>query len=111
MKNTYDLPAVIQHRNLLFDFYGSLLTERQADCFSMRYVDDLSLAEIGQELDISPQAVVDFLNRGIKSLERYEKHLELVAKFQQRQAIINKILSESKDMETIKKYANELLQI
>ena len=77
--------------NLLFDFYGSLLTQKQADCFTMRYIDDYSLAEIAQELETSPQAVVDFLKRGVGSLERYEEHLGLVQKFQERKTLFENI--------------------
>jgi len=91
MKNTGDLPAIRQHMNLLFDFYGSMLTPKQAECFSMRYAQDYSLAEIAQELDTSPQAIVDFLNRATSSLKRYESHLELVRKFQERNSIIENI--------------------
>ncbi|MCL2362842.1 MAG: hypothetical protein FWC73_13640 [Defluviitaleaceae bacterium] len=79
--------------NLLFDFYGSLLTQKQAACFTLRYIDDFSLAEIAQELDISPQAAVDFLKRGIGSLEHYENHLALVNKHQQRQVLTENILT------------------
>ena len=77
--------------NLLFDFYGSMLTPKQAECFSMRYTQDYSLAEIAQELDTSPQAIVDFLNRASYSLKRYESHLELVRKFHERSTIIENI--------------------
>jgi len=87
MNNTDDLPAVRLHMNLLYDFYGSLLTEKQATCFTMRHIHDYSLAEIGQELEISPQAVVDFLKRATEGLERYEKHLELVRRFQERKSL------------------------
>ena len=31
---------------LLFDYYGGMLTEKQRDCFDMRYNQDLSLGEI-----------------------------------------------------------------
>lgn len=48
---------------LLFDYYGDLLTERQKTCFDMHYNQDLSLAEIAQELSISRQAVHDTLSR------------------------------------------------
>ena len=35
---------------LLFDYYGELLTERQRMCFDLRHNQDLSLAEIAEEL-------------------------------------------------------------
>jgi len=121
MNNTEDLPNLRQHMNLLFDFYGSLLTEKQADCFAMRYGQDYSLSEIAQELEISPQAVVDFLKRGTDSLERYEKHLELVKKFQDRRIIaentsiiLDKLTQNPDSIElakSLKHTINELTQI
>lgn len=48
---------------LLYDYYGGLLTDRQRECFEMRYNQDLSLGEIGQELGISRQGVHDNLSR------------------------------------------------
>ena len=48
---------------LLYDYYGDLLTDRQKECFELRYDQDLSLGEIGQELGISRQGVHDNLSR------------------------------------------------
>ena len=48
---------------LLYDYYGDLLTQRQKECFELRYNQDLSLGEIGQELGISRQGVFDNLSR------------------------------------------------
>lgn len=48
---------------LLYDYYGNLLTARQRECFELRYYQDLSLGEIGEELGISRQGVHDNLSR------------------------------------------------
>ena len=48
---------------LLYDYYGELLTPRQRECFELRYYQDLSLGEIGEELGISRQGVHDNLSR------------------------------------------------
>lgn len=48
---------------LLFDYYGELLTDRQRMCFDLRRNQDLSLAEIAEELQVSRQGVHDNLNR------------------------------------------------
>ncbi|MBE6975878.1 MAG: DNA-binding protein [Ruminococcaceae bacterium] len=48
---------------LLYDYYGDLLTDRQKECFEMRYYQDLSLGEIAAELGISRQGVHDNLSR------------------------------------------------
>ena len=48
---------------LLYDYYGDLLTDRQKECFELRYYQDLSLGEIASELGISRQGVHDNLSR------------------------------------------------
>ena len=58
---------------LLYDYYGDLLTERQRECFELRYYQDLSLGEIGQELGISHQGVFDNLNRTEAMLKKMEE--------------------------------------
>ena len=57
---------------LLYDYYGDLLTERQRECFELRYDQDLSLGEIGQELGISRQGVHDNLVRTEALLQNME---------------------------------------
>lgn len=57
---------------LLYDYYGDLLTQRQRECFELRYDQDLSLGEIGQELGISRQGVHDNLSRTEALLENME---------------------------------------
>ena len=58
---------------LLYDYYGALLTQRQQLCFEMRYHQDLSLGEIGQELGISRQGVHDNLSRTEALLRKMEE--------------------------------------
>ena len=57
---------------LLYDYYGDLLTSRQKECFELRYDQDLSLGEIGQELGISRQGVHDNLSRTESLLQNME---------------------------------------
>ena len=57
---------------LLYDYYGDLLTNRQKECFELRYDQDLSLSEIGQELGISRQGVHDNLSRTEALLQNME---------------------------------------
>lgn len=58
---------------LLYDYYGALLTDRQRECFELRYNQDLSLGEIGQELGISRQGVHDNLLRTEALLQNMEE--------------------------------------
>ena len=58
---------------LLFDYYGELLTDRQRMCFDLRHNQDLSLAEIAQELCVSRQGVHDNLSRAEALLMNMEE--------------------------------------
>ena len=58
---------------LLYDYYGDMLTDRQRECFELRYYQDLSLGEIGQELGISRQGVFDNLSRTEALLKKWKK--------------------------------------
>ncbi len=74
--------------NLLFDFYGSLLTYKQEKAIKLYYVEDYSLAEIAESLNISRQGVFDSLKRGEEALEKYEEKLGLYKKFQERKQVV-----------------------
>lgn len=43
--------------SLLYDFYGSLLTDRQREVMELYYGENLSLSEIAAEFSISRQGV------------------------------------------------------
>ena len=58
---------------LLFDYYGELLTDRQRMCFDLRHNQDLSLAEIAEELNVSRQGVHDNLSRAEALLMNMEE--------------------------------------
>ncbi|GAE29216.1 signal recognition particle associated protein [Halalkalibacter hemicellulosilyticusJCM 9152] len=70
--------------NYLFDFYQSLLTQKQRKYMSLYYLDDFSLGEIAEEFDVSRQAVYDNIKRTEAMLEGYENKLKLLFKFEQR---------------------------
>ena len=85
---------------LLYDFYGELLTEKQKMIFEYYYLNDMSLSEIGESLEIIRQAVRDLLKRTEHILLEYENKLCLVDKFMaQKQSVrlIKKLASELKD--------------
>ena len=65
---------------LLYDYYGALLTERQRECFELRYDQDLSLGEIAQELGISRQGVHDNLTRTEALLKNMEEKTGCVSR-------------------------------
>ncbi len=59
--------------NALFEFYSTLLTEKQMNYMELYYADDFSLGEIAEEYHVSRQAVYDNIKRTEKILEDYEK--------------------------------------
>lgn len=73
---------------LLLDFYGQLLTERTREILELRYQEDMSLAEIAEDLGISRQAAHDAIHRGVDSLTEYEEKLKLVERFTQQKKTI-----------------------
>ena len=68
--------------NLLYDFYASLLTEKQREVIRLYHCENLSLSEIGKEFSISRQGVHDSLKNAEKTLIEYETKLGLIKKFE-----------------------------
>ena len=77
---------------LLFDYYGGMLTEKQRDCFDMRYNQDLSLGEIADTLGVSRQAVCDNLTRTEALLRRMEEIIGCVNRDMMRRNAFHEIL-------------------
>lgn len=81
----------------LFGLYGGLLTEKQFQCLSFYFDDDLSLSEIADELGVSRQAVHDLLKRVEQTLERYEAKLKLLEQTEANEAKLLHIIDLLKD--------------
>ena len=88
-----------QHKNLLFDFYGELLTDHQKEVYVMRYVEDCSLAEIAAEKNITPQAVVDILRRVSARLNIFEEKLGMIEKHGLQLDLLSRLSSALDDLE------------
>ncbi|MBS4539770.1 DNA-binding protein [Clostridium sp. D2Q-11] len=67
---------------LLFDFYGKLLSSKQYQAIELYYIHDLTLTEIGEQLNISRQGSYDLVKRAESILYKYEETLGLVKKFE-----------------------------
>ena len=67
--------------SLLFDFYKPLLTASQQQAVELYYNDDLSLAEIAQQMDITRQGVRDLVKRSETQLFKFEDQLGLFKRF------------------------------
>ena len=81
-----EMLAKTTRMNLLFDWYGSLLTERQRTYMQYYFHDDYSLGEIAAEFAVSRQAVYDQLKRTEAMLEDYEDKLGLLSRHEQEAA-------------------------
>ena len=66
---------------LLYDFYGDVLTERQKEFYDLYYNEDLSLAEIAEEMGgVTRQSVVSAIKKGEQRLEELEQKLGFAAR-------------------------------
>ena len=77
--------------NALFEFYESLLTEKQQNYMQLYYADDVSLGEIAEEFGVSRQAVYDNIKRTEHILKEYERKLHNVANFVESEAVIEEL--------------------
>ena len=57
--------------NYLMDFYGPLLTEHRRELMRLYCEEDLTLAEIADQMDITRQGVSDALNKARRQLDDY----------------------------------------
>ena len=77
--------------NYLYDYYGSLLTERQRSYYEDYYFSNLSLSEIAENYDVSRNAVHNQLKIVIEKLDFYENNLKLYEKSKKIGKIIEKV--------------------
>ena len=77
----------------LATFYGGLLTENQRRILSLHCEEDLSLAEIAEEVGISRQAVHESLSRASARLTELESALGVAARFRRMEAGLSEALN------------------
>ena len=90
MKKTVDTASGASRAEiaLLLDFYGNALTEHQRQMAELYFQEDLSLAEIAEEIGITRQGVRDGLKKAEKALFGLEERLGIAARFlRQRKAL------------------------
>ncbi|MCD8086321.1 MAG: DNA-binding protein [Clostridiales bacterium] len=68
-------------KTMLFDFYGDLLTDRQKEFYDLYYNEDLSLAEIAENANITRQGVRDVIVRADAILTEMEEKTGIIARF------------------------------
>lgn len=94
----------------LFAFYGQLLTAKQRDILSLYCLDDFSLGEIAEDLNISRQGVHDAVKRATKTLEDYENKLGLMEKFNNNNRLLNDINIKMMDLSQIVDHDEKILR-
>ena len=94
--------------NYMFDFYQSLLTNKQRNYLELFYLEDYSLSEIADTFNVSRQAVYDNIRRTGDLVEDYEKKLELYQKFEQRREIYDEMKQHLSNPEQIQRYIQQL---
>lgn len=99
----------IVRKNLLYDFYGELLTDHQKMIYEDAIYQDYSLSELAGQYKISRQGVHDLLRRCDRILEGYEDKLHLVERFlvlKEKATMIEKMTND----ENIRKLAKEMIE-
>lgn len=89
--------------NILYDFYGDLLNEKQREFFEDYYFNNLSLGEISDNVSLSRNAIHKNIKAAEEKLYFYEEKLGLYQKRKKLEEIINKI-----DNKEIKEKIKEL---
>ena len=92
--------------NDLIDLYGNLLTSNQLNILELYYMEDLSLKEIAEDLNVSRNAVHDSLKRSVMILEDYEEKLKLIEKEKIKRELLENFDKLSSD--EIRKYIDKL---
>ena len=78
----------------LLDFYGPLLTEHRRELMRLYCEEDLSLAEIAEQMQITRQGVNDAVQKARRQLIDYENKLGLAERYRVMSEQAEKCLAE-----------------
>ena len=79
---------------ILFDYYGELLSEGQKNYFIDYYFNNLSLAEIAENFNVSRNAVSKELKLSVDKLNNYEEKLKLYSRDRRLRRLVDQIEDE-----------------
>lgn len=94
--------------SILLEIYGKLLTEKQYEFMDLYYNQDLSLSEIGDNEDITRQAVRTILLKSKKKLEEYEEQLGFMQKEKKIKEYTENLETSGADKKILKKIKQQL---
>lgn len=97
--------------NYLFDFYQSLLTQKQKSYLELFYLQDYSLSEIADTFEVSRQAVYDNIRRTGDLVEDYETKLGLYRRFEKRQEIYDLMKQSLNNSDLLEEYITQLEEL
>ena len=97
---------------MLLDFYGEILTQRQREFFDLYYNEDLSLAEIAENYDISRQGVRDAIVRAETAMEELEDKTGLLKRLMRLREKIDAIEAAAEEIQKLnyRQYDNPELE-
>ena len=104
------------HTTVLFDIYGDMLTSQQQAVIDMYYNQDLSLAEISEQIGITRQGVQYTLKHGEDALWHMEQVLGLAAQSIRTKQLANELETQIRSLplppqaEDKRSYLLELIQ-
>ena len=93
--------------SILLNLYGNLLTETQRSYMDLYYNQDYSLSEIGDNENITRQAVRNILVKSKKKLYEYEQKLKFMEKENNIKKLLEKI-KNTKSEEEKQKYIKKI---
>ena len=102
----------VEYVSMLYDFYGSLLSDSQSEVMSMYHEDNLSLSEIAEELGQSRQAVHYTLKKAEKALNEYEEKLGLLKTYERNRELADEaadLIGKLEGSGIIKKRLTEII--
>lgn len=112
-----EIISSVEYASLMYDFYGSLLDENKREIMDLYHEDNLSLAEIAEELDLTRQGVHYALKKAERSLEKYESALGLVAEWKANNVLISEAdsllesMSSADDAEELRKALSKMNEL
>ena len=101
----------VEYVSMLYDFYGSLLSDSQNEIMALYHEDNLSLSEIAEELGQTRQAVHYNLRKAEKALKSYEEKLGLVASYRKNRLLAQKLFSIIDSAGIAESYAEKIKKI
>ena len=91
----------IRELSILYDFYGALLPEKMQEIFRMYHEENLSLAEISNQIGGSRQGIHETVKRAEEKLREYEAKLGLAEKYAKQEKALERLERSVSSLQTL----------